>query len=172
MLVDEISQPHMADGPSRGWANSPLVETALRHPRAPGTPPRCVAPRPSCPGSLRTAPCGHHPGSQQFVGSSGHGQVGLQLGDAAAGSSQFLLLPRRKTRLDTSVNSVLAPPVIDCLVRHAKIGRPGRHRPASSQQVPDLAAELRWISIRHEIPPSGQHTTNSNMPTPENRGIT
>ena len=34
-LVDEISQPGVADGPSRGWAVSPLVETGFRHSKHP-----------------------------------------------------------------------------------------------------------------------------------------
>ena len=53
-----------------------------------------------------------------------------------------------------------------------KISRQERHRPSGSQRVQDLAAELGWISIWRETTPPCRHTTNSNIPTPENRGIT
>ncbi len=143
LVALDIRQPSVADDPSRGWANSPLVETRL--PRAPGTPPRLRCPSPPHnSGSLQTVPCGHHPGSQQLVGSAwSQPTLSLQPGDP--GRLSVPPSPRRPVPAQAlGQQRPPAPPAIDCLIQNnTKISRQGRHQPASSQKTQDPAAEPR-----------------------------
>ena len=97
------------------------VRTPTPTPPAPGKPPGWAAPRFSWSGSLRTFFWGHHLCFQQFVGPLGDGQFRLQLGDPTASYPWLRLLRRSETWLEASVNSVLASPVANRLVRHTKI---------------------------------------------------
>jgi hypothetical protein len=59
--------------------------------------------------------------SQQFGGSPGDGQLGLQLGDPAAGGDQFMMVGGGHAGLQPVVDAVLPAPVVDRLIADLQV---------------------------------------------------
>ena len=71
---------------------------------------------------------------------------GTRLDYSTASDSQFLLLRRTETQIEAPVNSVLAAPVVDHLVRHTKISRqetqPTYQQPTSPEPCDETRADI------------------------------
>ena len=97
-----------------------------------------------------------------------------QLGDPPPGGSQFLGLRKRQARFGAPADRVLASPPVDYLHRKHQ-DQPTMTPPTFHQPTGPEPCDRTQVNIGTARDPSlyaGQHTTNSNIPTPENWGTT
>jgi hypothetical protein len=143
--TDRLGQLGVPQRPRRQGPFAPLVVPGLSHTeQAAGQRHRMPVSGHPADGHVPVS-WGHHP-VQQLQRPLGGGELGLQRGDLAVRCSEFALLGRRQARLDTAVDSILAPPVVDRLVTDVQVSSDVDDLAAGSQQIEDLPTELRWIA--------------------------
>src|SRR5713226_918014 len=122
----------------------------LRRPQR-DTRPGPHGPPPRSPGPPRSAFWAHRP-LEQLVHAPRRREFTLELSDPTASRDQLRVLRARHPGQLAPINALLSTPVVDRLTTHTQISRDLRDRPPSSDQIQDLATELRRISPWHADP--------------------
>src|SRR5665811_836098 len=123
--------------------------------------------------SPRTAFWVHHLCLQPFIGTARHREFSLELSDPPLHRHQLCDLVGGQPRSLAGVDQHLTAPLVDRLVAHAEIASDRRNRPPHSKQIQNLATELGRIPVRQTDPPLRvANTTDSSIPTPQDRGKT
>ena len=83
----------------------------------------------------------------------------LEFTNATPRGRQLRCLRRREPRTETSVDLVLAPPVVDRGVTQVEFAGNLLHGLAGPQQGQHSSSELRWVGLRHDDPFNDQSMT-------------
>ena len=106
------------------------------------------------------------------AGTTGDLELSLELGNAPAGGQEFGVLAARQTGLESAIDAVLLPPVVDRLAADPEVPGDVGDLAACVDQVEDPAPEFRWITSSSRPVLFVQVTQESNNETLSNWGKT